>query len=160
MHEELGKHEIRIKIKQDLVINHSRHDEAQYRIENKKQPANNTHQKETYSFDIDEINKFIDEHVEAIYQHMKTERTPYKRLYFREKFPVNWQTELMYLPFTPKEPISHFAKEGGTIFMSKKKPLLILCKIANERESEAALEHQDQRRRAMHRHGSLMMEEQ
>ena len=48
----------------------------------------------------------------------------------------------MYLPFTPKEPISHFAEKGGTIFMSKKKPLLILCKIANEQESEAALKHQ------------------
>ena len=62
MHEELGKHEIRIKIKQDLIINHARHDEAQYRVEDKKQTAINAVQKrgETYSFDIDEINEFID----------------------------------------------------------------------------------------------------
>ena len=30
MHKELGKHEIRIKIKQELIINHARHDETPY----------------------------------------------------------------------------------------------------------------------------------
>ena len=45
----------------------------------------------------------------------------------------------MYLPFAPKEPIASFAKDGGTIFMSKKKPLMIVCNLANEKESEAAL---------------------
>jgi hypothetical protein len=67
----------------------------------------------------------------------------------------------MYLPFTPKEPISHFAEKGGTIFMSKKKPLLILCKIANEQESEAALKHQRAHRRGgLGRLGSLLEEQE
>jgi hypothetical protein len=52
---------------------------------------------------------------------------------------VDWDVELMYLPFAPKEPIASFAKDGGTIFMSKKKPLMIVCNLANEKESEAAL---------------------
>ena len=64
----------------------------------------------------------------------------------------------MYLPFTPKEPISHFAEKGGTIFTSAKKPLLILCKIANEQESEAALKHQNLQRRGLLRHRSLVDE--
>ena len=50
----------------------------------------------------------------------------------------------MYVPFSPKEPISAFAQKGGTIFMSKKKPLLIVCKLANEAETEAALKAQYQ----------------
>ena len=66
MHEELGKHEIRIKIKQDLIINHARHDETAYRkgagTGEEQAPKGGK-----YRFDIDEINAFIDEHVEAIY---------------------------------------------------------------------------------------------
>jgi len=46
---------------------------------------------------------------------------------------VNWDVELMYLPFAPKEPIESFARKGGTIFMSKKKPLMIVCNLANEK---------------------------
>ena len=45
----------------------------------------------------------------------------------------------MYLPFAPKSPIASFAQKGGTIFMSKKKPLMIVCNLADEDESEAAL---------------------
>ena len=56
---------------------------------------------------------------------------------------VNWDIELMYVPFAPKEPVSTFASRGGTIFMSKKKPLLIVCNLANERETEIALKTQN-----------------
>jgi len=49
----------------------------------------------------------------------------------------------MYLPFAPKEPIASFAERGGTIFMSKKKPLMIVCNLANEKESETALKAQN-----------------
>ena len=45
----------------------------------------------------------------------------------------------MYVPFAPKEPVASFARSGGTIFMSKKKPLMIVCNLANEKESEEAL---------------------
>ena len=154
MHEELGKHEIRIKIKQELIINHARHDETPY-LQGAVEERKSNNQKK-YKFDIDEINKFIDENVEDIYRQRKEgSRQP---LYFRDNFLINWQTELMYLPFTPKEPISHFAEKGGTIFTSTKKPLLILCKIANEQESEAALKHQNLQRRGLLRHKSLVDE--
>jgi hypothetical protein len=56
---------------------------------------------------------------------------------------INWDVELMYLPFAPKEPIASFARKGGTIFMSKKKPLMIVCNLANEKESETALKAQN-----------------
>ena len=65
----------------------------------------------------------------------------YKNLKFRG-MKVDWQIELMYIPFTPKEPISSFAWQGGSIFMSKKKPLLIVCNLATERETEIALKAQ------------------
>ena len=52
----------------------------------------------------------------------------------------------MYLPFAPKEPIASFAEKGGKIFMSKKKPLMIVCNLANEKESEAALKAQNANR--------------
>ena len=46
------------------------------------------------------------------------------------------------MPFAPKEPIASFADEGGTIFTSKKTPLMIVCNLATEKESEAALQAQ------------------
>ena len=48
----------------------------------------------------------------------------------------------MYLPFAPKEPIAEFASKGGKIFTSKKTPLMIVCNLATEKESEAALQAQ------------------
>ena len=52
---------------------------------------------------------------------------------------VEWKQELLYMPFAPKNPFSEFADEGGRIFMSKKRPLLIVCHLANEKETERAL---------------------
>jgi len=47
------------------------------------------------------------------------------------------------MPFAPKNPFSSFADDGGSIFMSKKKPLLIVCNLANEKETEFALSAQN-----------------
>ena len=44
------------------------------------------------------------------------------------------------MPFAPKEPIAEFASKGGKIFTSKKMPLMIVCNLATEKESEAALQ--------------------
>ena len=52
---------------------------------------------------------------------------------------VDWNVELLYNPLEPKMPLQSFARKGGTIFMSKKKPLLIECKRATEKETEIAL---------------------
>ena len=52
-------------------------------------------------------------------------------LYYN-KWKVDWQYELLYIPFAPKNPFSSFADKGGSIFLSKKKPLLIVCNLANE----------------------------
>ena len=54
---------------------------------------------------------------------------------------MTWQQELLYIPFMPKNPLQSFADKGGSIFMSKKKPLLIVCNLANEQETEAALQY-------------------
>ena len=43
------------------------------------------------------------------------------------------------MPFAPKNPFSSFADKGGAIFMSKKRPLLIVVNLANETETEKAL---------------------
>ena len=87
----------------------------------------------TYEFDVAEIDKFIEESVEDIYFRATNDPPlPQLDIYYQRNFRVNWEVELMYLPFTPKEPISGFASQGGSIFMSKKKPLLIVCNLANE----------------------------
>ena len=52
---------------------------------------------------------------------------------------VNYKIELLYTPFAPKNPLSNFAKKGGTIFLSKKKPLLIVAELADQQSSEEAL---------------------
>lgn len=88
-------------------------------------------------FDINEIERFVKYSVEDIYQRMQEEEAQEEIKH--QQMKVNWDVELMYLPFAPKEPIASFAGKGGTIFMSKKKPLMIVCNLANEKESEMAL---------------------
>ena len=96
----------------------------------------------TYEFDVAEIDKFIEESVEDIYFRITNEPPmPQLDIFYHGLFRVNWEVELMYQPFTPKEPISSFASKGGSIFMSKKKPLLIVCNLANEMQSELALKY-------------------
>ena len=51
---------------------------------------------------------------------------------------VDWSSELIYIPFSPKTPLKSF-HEGGKIFMSKQVPLLISINLATEYETEAAL---------------------
>lgn len=58
---------------------------------------------------------------------------------FYKNWRVEWKQELLYMPFAPKNPFSSFADKGGAIFMSKKRPLLIVVNLANETETEKAL---------------------
>ena len=81
--------------------------------------------KKSYEFNQQKIMDFIEQHIENIYDAIK-EKVKYPDITF-EGMKVDWQIELMYIPFTPKEPLSAFASKGGSIFMSKKKPLLIVC---------------------------------
>lgn len=62
----------------------------------------------------------------------------YEDIYYKN-WRVEWKQELLYMPFAPKNPFSEFADKGGAIFMSKKRPLLIVCHLANEKETERAL---------------------
>ena len=45
----------------------------------------------------------------------------------------------MNIPFAPKYPLASFARKGGKIFLSKKKPLLIIANLASHEETERAL---------------------
>ena len=45
----------------------------------------------------------------------------------------------MNIPFAPKYPLASFARTGGKIFLSKKKPLLIIANLASHEETERAL---------------------
>ena len=47
------------------------------------------------------------------------------------------------MPFNPKNPLSSFSDNDGTIFTSAKVPLLVSCNLANETETEAALSAQN-----------------
>ena len=59
-----------------------------------------------------------------------------KDVYF-QYVDVQFGTELMYTPFAPKNPLANFASKGGTIFLSKKKPLLIVADLADAKQMEA-----------------------
>ena len=58
--------------------------------------------------------------------------------YYKE-WLVEWHRELLYIPFAPKNPFNSFGDKGQRIFMSKQRPLLIVCNLANEKETETAL---------------------
>ena len=86
-----------------------------------------------YTFNIDKINQFIDQHLDAIIENENTNLLMYQNK------PVYWNQELLVIPFAPKYPLSHFSREGCNIFLSKKKPLLICAVLANQQETEDAL---------------------
>lgn len=92
---------------------------------------NNKNLLDRYVFDINEIEKSVKYYVEDIVQRIEEKEDQEEIKY--QQMKVNWDVELMYLPFAPKEPIESFARKGGTIFMSKKKPLMIVCNLANEK---------------------------
>jgi hypothetical protein len=52
-------------------------------------------------------------------------------LIYYKGFPLEWKVELMNIPFAPKYPLSSFARKGCKIFLSKKKPLLIIANLAS-----------------------------
>jgi len=97
-------------------------------------------QRRCYEFSMAKIEKFLDDHVESIYESIVEDKR-IADIYY-EHMKVDWKIELMYIPFAPKEPLSHFATKGGSIFMSKKKPLLIVSHLANEYETEVAVRAQ------------------
>ena len=68
----------------------------------------------------------------------QAKRKELDRFYYNH-WKVEWQQELLYLPFQPKNPLASFSDKGGAIFMSAKKPLLIAYNLADEDETEAAL---------------------
>ena len=121
-----------------------------------------------YCFDIEKIKKFVKYQGQLIYDQYAAQLKEYndkikeykeKNKENKDKLPeelkcfqfewfeeikyqqckVDWELELLYLPFAPKEPVAEFADEGGKIFTSKKTPLMIVCNLATEKESEAAL---------------------
>jgi len=102
---------------------------------------NNKNLLDRYVFDINEIEKSVKYFVEDIFQRIEEDEEQEEIKV--QQMKVNWDVELMYLPFAPKEPIASFARKGGTIFMSKKKPLMIVCNLANEKQSEMALKAQN-----------------
>jgi hypothetical protein len=52
---------------------------------------------------------------------------------------------LMKIPFAPKYPLSSFARSGCRIFLSKKKPLLLIVNLATQKEVEKTLREHEAR---------------
>ena len=92
-----------------------------------------------YSFDIEKIHAFIDENLESALKDAENETAVHT---FSSK-SVFWTKELLVIPFAPKYPLSHFCRNGCKIFLSKKKPLLICAELANQQETEEALQVQE-----------------
>ena len=90
-----------------------------------------------YGFNIKDIKEFVKYESQKIYDCIK-EGKPFEEIKYQQ-CKVDWELELLYLPFAPKEPVAEFADKGGKIFTSKKTPLMIVCNLATEKESEAAL---------------------
>ena len=71
--------------------------------------------------------------------------TPTEQLKYMESeefyngIKIDWQVELLYIPFMPKNPVSSFADKGCAIASSKQRPLFMKVHLANERETEASL---------------------
>jgi hypothetical protein len=64
-------------------------------------------------------------------------------LIYYNGFPLEWKVELMNIPFAPKYPLSSFARKGCKIFLSKKKPLLIIANLASHEEIERSLKEHE-----------------
>jgi len=101
----------------------------------------------SYHFDIAMINETIESHVkewfpdDAEQASLKTRESTISYL----GYPVDWKVELMTIPFAPKHPLSSFARSGCKIFLSKKKPLLIIANLASHEEVERALKEHEAR---------------
>lgn len=89
-----------------------------------------------YTFNITKINQFIEKQLEIM-----TDAGLCTELY--QNVEVAYGIELLYTPFAPKNPLSNFASKGGTIFLSKKKPLLIVADLADQRATEESLRSPD-----------------
>lgn len=85
-----------------------------------------------YRFSIEEINAFIEDSLAALENQQEVNSV-------FQNVEVNYQVELLYTPFAPKNPLKNFAASGGTIFLSKKKPLLIVADLADQQSAEDAL---------------------
>lgn len=58
----------------------------------------------------------------------------------------------MNIPFAPKYPLSSFARTGCKIFLSKKKPLLIIANLASHDETERSLKEHESRMLLVEKH--------
>ena len=65
---------------------------------------------------------------------------------------MDWKVELMNIPFAPKYPLSSFARNGCKIFLSKKKPLLIIANLASHEETERSLKEHEERMLLVEKH--------
>lgn len=115
-----------------------------------------------YHFDIDAIDRKIEEYVNAFFPPSQEEPQMLKRSFTKESvitflgFPVEWKQELMNIPFAPKYPLSSFARKGCRIFLSKKKPLLIIANLASHEEIERSIKEYEQRMHCQEKHLSLV----
>lgn len=87
-----------------------------------------------YNFNIKVINDFIEKELARL----DNDKESTNCCVF-QNVEVHYQVELLYTPFAPKNPLKNFATEGGTIFLSKKKPLLIVADLADQQSAEDAL---------------------
>ena len=90
-----------------------------------------------YCFNLKDIKEYVKYASLKINDSIKEDK-PFEEMTYQQ-CKVDWELELLYLPFAPKEPVAEFADKGGKIFTSKKTPLMIVCNLATEKESEAAL---------------------
>ena len=91
-----------------------------------------------YEFNKKKIEETVKYESQQILDCLKEDK-PFPEIKYQQ-CKIDWELELIYLPFAPKEPIAEFASKGGKIFTSKKTPLMIVCNLATEKESEAALQ--------------------
>ena len=84
---------------------------------------------QTYGFDIGQIHEFVEQQLQSLMHGDRASDTT-NTLFF-QNIEVFVGSELLYTPFAPKNPLKNFAAKGGTIFLSKKKPLLIVADLAD-----------------------------
>lgn len=90
---------------------------------------------------MEKIQAFIDENLEGALKEADLDHSTAVQMFSAK--PVYWTKELLVIPFAPKYPLSHFCRTGCKIFLSKKKPLLICAELANQQETEEALQVQE-----------------
>jgi len=89
-----------------------------------------------YVFNIEEIESFIESNLNSLMRQLREGKQEFDPVFF-QLVEVVFERELLYTPFAPKNPLSNFASKGGTIFLSKKKPLLIVADLADATQMEA-----------------------